>query len=117
MRSADRRVRLGASPASSTLAPAAVITGATQGIGRALADEFAKTGHTLLLVARTEATLAKTASEVSAQYNIPVHTVACDLSTAEGCDRVAETRAIVSLMSAYNKYLVTSGIPCDITPA
>jgi short-subunit dehydrogenase len=76
---------------SKPLAPAAVITGATQGIGRALADEFAKTGHTLLLVARTEATLAKTASEVSAQYNIPVHTVACDLSTAEGCDRVAET--------------------------
>jgi AhpD family alkylhydroperoxidase len=30
---------------------------------------------------------------------------------------LAETRAIVSLMSAYNKYLVTSGIPCDITPA
>jgi short-subunit dehydrogenase len=75
---------------SKPLAPAAVITGATQGIGRALANEFAKTGHTLLLVARTEATLAKTAREVSAQYNVPVHYVACDLSTAEGCDRVVE---------------------------
>ncbi len=30
---------------------------------------------------------------------------------------LAETRAIVSLLSAYNKFLVTSGIPCDITPA
>ena len=75
---------------SKPLAPAAVITGATQGIGRALADEFAKTGHTLLLVARTEAALAKSASEVSAQFKVPVHYVACDLSTAEGCDRVAE---------------------------
>ena len=72
------------------LAPAAVITGATQGIGRALADEFAKTGHTLLLVARTEAALAKTASEVSAHYDVPVHYVACDLSTRDGCDRLAE---------------------------
>jgi len=70
--------------------PAAVITGATQGIGRALAHEFAKTGHTLLLVARTEATLAKTASEVSTQYNVPVHYVATDLSSPDGCDRVAE---------------------------
>ncbi|ODS01971.1 hypothetical protein AUC69_00230 [Methyloceanibacter superfactus] len=75
---------------SKPLAPAAVITGATQGIGRALANEFAKTGHTLLLVARTEATLATAAREVSAQYNVPVHTVACDLSTAEGCERVVE---------------------------
>jgi len=72
------------------LAPAAVITGATQGIGRALADEFAKGGHTLLLVARTEAALAKTASEVSAKYNVPVHYAACDLSTREGCDHLEQ---------------------------
>ena len=28
-----------------------------------------------------------------------------------------ETRAIVALLSAYNKYLSASGIPCDIAPA
>ncbi|HUU24787.1 MAG TPA: SDR family NAD(P)-dependent oxidoreductase, partial [Methyloceanibacter sp.] len=70
---------------SKPLAPAAVITGATQGIGRALADEFAKGGHTLLLVSRTEAMLAKAASEIASKHNVAVHTVACDLSTAEGC--------------------------------
>ncbi|MGH6735414.1 MAG: SDR family NAD(P)-dependent oxidoreductase [Methyloceanibacter sp.] len=72
------------------LAPAAVITGATQGIGRALADEFAKGGHTLLLVARDEAKLAKTGREVSAAHHVKVHHVACDLSTAESCDRVED---------------------------
>ena len=72
------------------LAPAAVITGATRGIGRALADEFAKGRHTLLLVARDEAGLAKTASEVSAEYGVAVHYVACDLSTADGCDAVED---------------------------
>jgi len=72
------------------LAPAAVITGATQGIGRALADQFAKGGHTLLLVARTETMLAKAANEVASKYNVAVHYVASDLSTREGCDAVAE---------------------------
>jgi short-subunit dehydrogenase len=71
------------------LAPAAVITGATQGIGRALANEFAKGGHTLLLVARTEANLVKAAQEIAAACDVKVHTVACDLSTREGCDAVA----------------------------
>lgn len=70
--------------------PAAIITGATQGIGRALAHEFAKHGHALLLVARTEKTLSETAAEVTARYNVPVHTIACDLSSRECCDQVAE---------------------------
>lgn len=74
---------------SKPLAPAAVITGATQGIGRALADEFAKHGHTVLLVARHEDSLAKVAREVSAAHNVPAHYAACDLSTPDGCDRLA----------------------------
>jgi uncharacterized protein len=71
------------------LAPAAVITGATQGIGRALADEFAKHGHTVVLVARHEEALAKAAREVAGAYDVPAHYAACDLSTPEGCDRLA----------------------------
>ncbi len=71
-------------------APAAVITGATLGIGRALVDEFAKHGHTLLLVARTEAKLAEIARDTAAKYSVAVHYVPCDLSTEAGCARVAE---------------------------
>lgn len=73
--------------------PTAVITGATQGIGRVLADEFAKHGHTLLLVARNEAHLAEAAKAVAAKYGVPVHYAACDLTTGEGCDRVVEALA------------------------
>lgn len=72
------------------LAPASIITGATQGIGRALVDEFAKGGHTLLLVARTETALAEIARKTADKYGVAVHYVPCDLSTSEGCDRVAE---------------------------
>jgi short-subunit dehydrogenase len=72
------------------LAPAVVITGATQGIGRALAEEFAREGHALLIVARDEAKLAETARELSSTYPVAVRIFASDLSTAEGCAGVEE---------------------------
>jgi short-subunit dehydrogenase len=66
-------------------APAVVITGATQGIGKALAAEFARGGHNLLLVARDEARLAATARALSQAHDVVAKYVACDLSTEEGC--------------------------------
>lgn len=73
-----------------TLAPAAVITGATEGIGRALAEEFAREGHALLLIARDEAKLAATARELASTYSVAVKILASDLSTEEGCAGVEE---------------------------
>jgi short-subunit dehydrogenase len=66
-------------------APAVVITGATQGIGKALAAEFARGGHNLLLVARDEARLAATARALAQAHDVEAKYVACDLSIEEGC--------------------------------
>ena len=38
-------------------------------------------------------------------------------ASAASEQELAETRAIVALLSAYNKFLSTSGIPCDMAPA
>ncbi len=72
------------------LTPAVIITGATQGIGRALAEEFARGGHALLLVARDEARLAEAARALADNHKVEVGFAACDLSTDEGCDRVEQ---------------------------
>jgi uncharacterized protein len=99
------------------LAPAAVITGATLGIGRALADEFAKHGHTLLLVARTESALQKAASEIAAAHDVPVHYAACDLSTREGCDALSDALARNNLYCeslVNNAAIMTAGFFQDL---
>ena len=70
--------------------PAVIVTGATEGIGRALAEEFARSGHTLVLVARDEADLARAAAELSRKYSVAVRVTAQDLSTVEGCAGVEQ---------------------------
>jgi uncharacterized protein len=64
--------------------PAVVITGGTEGIGRALAELFAKDGNNLLLVARDEAKLARTAAELTKAYPVVVKVTSQDLTTEEG---------------------------------
>ena len=74
------------------IAPAVVITGATQGLGKALAEEFARASHTLLLVARDEAALAATAKALAKTHNVEVKFVAADLCTVEGVWVTSERR-------------------------
>ena len=70
--------------------PAVVITGGTGGIGRALAEQFARDGHNLVLVARDKAKLDRTAAELSSAYAVEVKVTAQDLTTTEGCAGVEQ---------------------------
>jgi uncharacterized protein len=59
---------------------AALVTGASAGIGRAIADELAARGHALILVARGKDRLRDAARELVDEHGVRVETVPCDLS-------------------------------------
>ena len=61
----------------------ALITGATSGIGYELAKLFANDKYNLVIVARSQDELTKTASELSQQYGIQVVPIAKDLFKRE----------------------------------
>jgi uncharacterized protein len=102
------------------VAPAVVVTGATQGLGKALAGEFARAGHTLLLVARDETALATVAKALSSEHNVEVKFVAADLATVEGCDAVEDALARSDLYAdilVNNAAIMAAGFFQDEDPA
>jgi NAD(P)-dependent dehydrogenase (short-subunit alcohol dehydrogenase family) len=66
------------------VAPVALVTGGSKGIGRATVDALVRDGFQVLAVARGEQGLADVAAATGAE------TLAATLSTPEGCAQVAE---------------------------
>ena len=60
-----------------------IVTGASRGIGRALAIELAKSGCGLLLTALEKDELMALANELRSKFSMPVEAMVCDLSDLE----------------------------------
>ncbi|HZE06448.1 MAG TPA: SDR family oxidoreductase [Solirubrobacteraceae bacterium] len=59
---------------------AALITGASSGIGAAIARKLAQRGHGLVLVARRKRKLDELAAELRAEYGVRGEAIGCDLA-------------------------------------
>ena len=66
----------------------ALVTGASSGIGKALALECAKGGFHVLLSGRNASALAAVASECSKKFQVTTEFVAADLSQLESIDKL-----------------------------
>ena len=65
----------------------AVVTGASRGIGLAIAEELAHLGATLTLMGRSRETLAAAQRRLAAQPDHPVHVEPVDVTSAEHVSR------------------------------
>lgn len=73
--------------------PWAVVTGASDGIGQAIAHELASRGISLIVVARRGERLQQLARELAARHGVECVALAADLSTVEGCEAVRRASA------------------------
>lgn len=67
----------------------AVVTGASSGIGEAIARVLAERGHGVTLVARSEDKLQALCDELSAEHGVRTEAIACDLTDPHSRERLA----------------------------
>jgi uncharacterized protein len=96
----------------------AVVTGASQNIGEALATELAARGHHLILTARREEVLTALAVKLTERHGVTVEVRAADLADpddrAKLCDELAARN--VSILCA-NAGTATFGPMASLDPA
>lgn len=85
-----------------------IITGASSGIGKSLAFEFARRGANLVLGARQYVTLCQLSEELEKQYAIKAVAVKCDVSIEEDC--VALIKQAVSTFGHIDILINNAGI-------
>ncbi|XP_026869630.2 very-long-chain 3-oxoacyl-CoA reductase-B [Electrophorus electricus] len=61
----------------------AVVTGATDGIGKAYAEELARRGFDIVLISRTQEKLAEVSGAIESKYNVNTKTISADFGSTD----------------------------------
>jgi short-subunit dehydrogenase len=95
----------------------AVVTGASSGIGAALAGQLASRGHRLLLVARRKDRLDSLARDLRQRHNVEVEIRECDLSDRTSRAALCEELATLEIgVLANNAGFTTCGLLAEGDP-
>src|SRR4051794_29069171 len=79
----------------------ALITGASSGIGKALAENFAKDGYDVVLTARSQKRLEELATELHKRYGVTAAVITADLESNTGARQLfAEVKNIGITLNA-----------------
>ncbi len=94
--------------------PVAVITGATDGIGKATSEALAAKGFDVLLVARRQKKLNEIAANISSRFGVRAKTLALDLSCEDAVEElVAQTSELDIGIATLAAGFGTSGVLTD----
>jgi uncharacterized protein len=91
--------------------PWALVAGASEGLGATYAEELARRGLNLVLVARREALLQALASRLAEKYSIQIRSLPLDLAGPETFGRIiAETKGLEIGLLVYNAAFSAVGL-------
>ncbi|KAG7315214.1 hypothetical protein KOW79_021302 [Hemibagrus wyckioides] len=68
---------------ASKLGKWAVVTGATDGIGKAYAEELARRGFAIVLISRTQEKLDEVSKAIESKYNVETKTISADFGSVD----------------------------------
>ena len=75
-----------------------LVTGASSGIGRDMAREFAKRKYDLIIASRDEKRLNELKTELEVQYKVNVKPITVDLSNEENCINLYENNKDIDIL-------------------
>ena len=75
-----------------------LVTGASSGIGRDMAREFAERKYDLIIASRDEKRLNELKTELEVQYKVNVKPITVDLSNEENCINLYENNKDIDIL-------------------
>lgn len=88
-----------------------MVTGATDGIGKACAMELARMGLKMVLISRTQEKLDQVAKEINEAHNVETRTICFDFSASSGYEKIEDEIHSMNIAVLVNNVGMVFGYP------